>query len=205
MSTTAWASWLDRLEGARSQENAIAQKIRAGNVGAIGTSVFALQQTASRLKRDFDQLKRSSASSVTKQEMARREQLLNQLLQDQKADLDVYNKRTSGNGNNNGTREQSGQLLRMQNQIMKDQDQQLDLISKGVANIKNYSLTVKDETDLHVRLLDDIDQDVSRATDGLEAEGAHAAKVARQSSNFKLYMIILVLLVILVFLLVAGG
>ena len=58
-----------------------------------------------------------------------------------------------------------------------DQDQQLDLISKGVSNLKNYSVTVKDETDLHVRLLNDIDSDVSRATDGLETEAERAAKV----------------------------
>jgi hypothetical protein len=93
----------------------------------------------------------------------------------------------------------------MQTQIMKDQDQQLDLISKGVSNLKNYSLTVKDETELHVRLLHEIDSDVSRATDGLDREGARAADVAKRSNNFHLYMIILVLFVILVFLLVIGG
>jgi hypothetical protein len=58
-----------------------------------------------------------------------------------------------------------------------DQDQQLDFISKGVTNLKNYSTTMKNETELHVRLLDDIDTDVSRATDGLETEGARAAQV----------------------------
>jgi hypothetical protein len=68
-------------------------------------------------------------------------------------------------------------LLSMQNQIMKDQDQQLDLIGQGVSNLRNYSLTVKDETELHVRLLNEIDDDVSRVTDGLESEGARAARV----------------------------
>lgn len=64
MSASAWATWLDRLESARSQETALAGKIRAGNVAAIGTSVFALQQSVSRLKRDFDQLKRNAVSKV---------------------------------------------------------------------------------------------------------------------------------------------
>ncbi len=58
-----------------------------------------------------------------------------------------------------------------------DQDQQLEFISKGVSNLKNYSMTVKDETELHVRLLNEIDDDVSRATSGLESEGARAAQV----------------------------
>ncbi|KUF94473.1 hypothetical protein AM588_10005994 [Phytophthora nicotianae] len=93
----------------------------------------------------------------------------------------------------------------MQNQIMKDQDQQLDLIGQGVSNLRNYSLTVKDETELHVRLLNEIDDDVTRVTDGLESEGARAARVAKQSNNTKLYLIILVLVVILIFLLLAGG
>lgn len=65
-----------------------------------------------------------------------------------------------------------------------DQDQQLDMISKGVANLKNYSLTVKDETELHVRLLNEIDSDVSRATDGLESEGARAEQVLLSNSRF---------------------
>ncbi|GLD95071.1 hypothetical protein PINS_up003696 [Pythium insidiosum] len=142
---------------------------------------------------------------LTKQELDRRERLLEQLVQDQKAGFDAYNKRSAHNGGSHLPKEQAGQLLGMQKQIMKDQDQQLDVISKGVANLKNYSVTMKDETELHVRLLNDIDEDVSRATDGLETEGARAAQVARQSSNFKLYMIILVLFVILIFLLIVGG
>ncbi|KAF1332155.1 hypothetical protein FI667_g3783, partial [Globisporangium splendens] len=176
MSAAAWASWLDRLENARGQETMIAAKIRAGNVAAIGTSVFALQQSTSRLKRDFEQLARSTASNVRNSPAA-----------------------------SQATRDQPRQLLSMQNQIMKDQDQQLDLIGRGVSNLKNYSLTVKDETELHVRLLNDIDDDVSRVTDGLESEGERAAKVARQSNNFKLYVIIIILFAILIFLLVAGS
>ncbi|KAG1700319.1 hypothetical protein DVH05_012120 [Phytophthora capsici] len=205
MSTTAWASWLDRLENARSQEQVLSSKIRTGNSGSIGTSVFALQQSVSRLKRDFDQLKRSS-SSVTQQEIERRERLLNQLAQDQQEDLDMYNSRKMSKAAvSPGAADAPARLLSMQNQIMKDQDQQLDLIGQGVSNLRTYSLTVKDETELHVRLLNEIDDDVSRVTDGLESEGARAARVAKQSNNTKLYLIILVLVVILIFLLLAGG
>ncbi|KAF4040569.1 hypothetical protein GN244_ATG07243 [Phytophthora infestans] len=205
MSAAAWSSWLDRLERARGQEQALSSKIRTGNSGAIGISVFALQQSVSRLKRDFDQLKRSS-SSVTKEEIERRERLLNQLARDQQEDLDMYNSRkTSKASVSPGATDAPARLLGMQNQIMKDQDQQLDLIGQGVSNLRNYSLTVKDETELHVRLLNEIDDDVTRVTDGLESEGARAARVAKQSNNTKLYLIILVLVVILIFLLLAGG
>ncbi|KAI9907319.1 hypothetical protein PsorP6_003649 [Peronosclerospora sorghi] len=207
MTAKAWASWLDRLESARSQEQALSNKIRTGNTSAIGTSVFALQQSVSRLKRDFDQLKRSSGS-VTLQEIQRRERLLNELARDQQQDLEMYNNRTTSRaaltfemGCSPGATDASVRLLGMQNQIMKDQDQQLDLIGEGVANLRNYSLTVKDETELHVRLLNEIDDDVSRVTDGLESEGLRAARVAKQGNNTKLYVIILVLVVILIFLL----
>jgi hypothetical protein len=64
MSQAAWISWLDRLEGARNQEASLAGKIRAGNTSSIGTSIFALQQSVSRLRRDFDQLQRSSGSGL---------------------------------------------------------------------------------------------------------------------------------------------
>ncbi|CAH0517800.1 unnamed protein product [Peronospora belbahrii] len=205
MSSVAWASWLDRLENARSQEQVLSSKTRTGNTSVIGTSVFALQQSVSRLKRDFEQLKRSS-NSVKRQELERRERLLNQLARDQQEDLDTYNsRRTSRAAVSPEAPDAPARLLGIQNQIMKDQDQQLDLIGQGVSNLRNYSLSVKDETDLHVRLLNEIDDDVNRVTDGLESEGARAARVAKQSNNTKLYIIILVLIVILIFLLLAGG
>jgi hypothetical protein len=86
-----------------------------------------------------------------------------------------------------------------------DQDAQLAMIGQGVSNLKQYSLAVKDESDLHHRLLDDIKVDVDRATAGLESEGNRAEILAKNSSNFRLYMAILVLSVILVFELILGG
>lgn len=52
-----------------------------------------------------------------------------------------------------------------------------------MANLKGYSLTMKDETELHVRLLNDIDDDVSRATDGLASEGSRAAQVRKLAAR----------------------
>ncbi|RHZ34330.1 hypothetical protein DYB26_012108, partial [Aphanomyces astaci] len=89
--------------------------------------------------------------------------------------------------------------------ILLDQDDQLSLIGQGVSNLKQYSLSVKNETDLHVRLLDDINVDVDRATTGLEAEGDRAQILAKKSSNFRLYLAIVVLTAILVFELIIGG
>ncbi|RHY32873.1 hypothetical protein DYB32_002146 [Aphanomyces invadans] len=79
-----------------------------------------------------------------------------------------------------------------------DQDDQLHLIGQGVSNLKQYSLAVKNEADLHVRLLDDINIEVDRATTGLESEGDRAQVLAKKSSNFRLYLAIVVLSAILV-------
>ncbi|RQM24990.1 hypothetical protein B5M09_001787 [Aphanomyces astaci] len=177
---SAWSAWLDRLENARTSEKNLSTKIRSGNVANLGTSVFALQQSVSRLRREFDSMTSGSTTNAvaTPQELRRREDLLR--------DLETQTRLTYI-------------------EILLDQDDQLSLIGQGVSNLKQYSLSVKNETDLHVRLLDDINVDVDRATTGLEAEGDRAQILAKKSSNFRLYLAIVVLTAILVFELIIGG
>ncbi|RHY07965.1 hypothetical protein DYB30_011843 [Aphanomyces astaci] len=180
---SAWSAWLDRLENARTSEKNLSTKIRSGNVANLGTSVFALQQSVSRLRREFDSMTSGSTTNAvaTPQELRRREDLLRDLETQTRSLLAAYNNRAQ------------------------DQDDQLSLIGQGVSNLKQYSLSVKNETDLHVRLLDDINVDVDRATTGLEAEGDRAQILAKKSSNFRLYLAIVVLTAILVFELIIGG
>ncbi|KAH9134271.1 hypothetical protein AeRB84_019901 [Aphanomyces euteiches] len=148
-------------------------------------------------------------SIATPQEIRRRDDNLKSLEHQTKILLATYNNRTQGTkGFVASTLEAGAQMLRVQNQIMQgtnNQDEQLNIIGQGVSNLKQYSLAVKNETDLHARLLDDINIDVDRATSGLESEGDRAEYVAKKSSNFRLYMAILVLSVILVFELIIGG
>ncbi|ETV70875.1 hypothetical protein H257_13649 [Aphanomyces astaci] len=225
---SAWSAWLDRLENARTSEKNLSTKIRSGNVANLGTSVFALQQSVSRLRREFDSMTSGSTTNAvaTPQELRRREDLLRDLETQTRSLLAAYNNRAQGTKglvkifspinsctidddadtwNRSSTLESGAQMLRVQNQIMLDQDDQLSLIGQGVSNLKQYSLSVKNETDLHVRLLDDINVDVDRATTGLEAEGDRAQILAKKSSNFRLYLAIVVLTAILVFELIIGG
>ncbi|ETV70876.1 hypothetical protein, variant [Aphanomyces astaci] len=203
---SAWSAWLDRLENARTSEKNLSTKIRSGNVANLGTSVFALQQSVSRLRREFDSMTSGSTTNAvaTPQELRRREDLLRDLETQTRSLLAAYNNRAQGT-KGSSTLESGAQMLRVQNQIMLDQDDQLSLIGQGVSNLKQYSLSVKNETDLHVRLLDDINVDVDRATTGLEAEGDRAQILAKKSSNFRLYLAIVVLTAILVFELIIGG
>ncbi|ETV99158.1 hypothetical protein H310_08561 [Aphanomyces invadans] len=204
--TSAWSAWLDRLENARTSEQNLSLKIRSGNTSNIGTSVFALQQSMSRLRREYDAMTSGPTSNAvaTPQEIRRREDLLRNLETQTKSLLAAYNNRTQGTKGSSSL-ESGAQMLRVQNQIMLDQDDQLHLIGQGVSNLKQYSLAVKNEADLHVRLLDDINIEVDRATTGLESEGDRAQVLAKKSSNFRLYLAIVVLSAILVFELIIGG
>ncbi|RHY24154.1 hypothetical protein DYB25_001909 [Aphanomyces astaci] len=227
---SAWSAWLDRLENARTSEKNLSTKIRSGNVANLGTSVFALQQSVSRLRREFDSMTSGSTTNAvaTPQELRRREDLLRDLETQTRSLLAAYNNRAQGTKglvkifspinsctidddahtwNRSSTLESGAQMLRagIHTDILLDQDDQLSLIGQGVSNLKQYSLSVKNETDLHVRLLDDINVDVDRATTGLEAEGDRAQILAKKSSNFRLYLAIVVLTAILVFELIIGG
>lgn len=63
---------------------------------------------------------------------------------------------------------------------------------------------INDESNLHVKLLDDMEGGVEAATMGLRAEAKHAEKIREQSSVCKLYIVIAGLTGLLVFLLVMG-
>ncbi|EQC36625.1 hypothetical protein SDRG_06065 [Saprolegnia diclina VS20] len=205
-SAAAWSAWMDRLENARASQQSLSSMVRTSAATNLGTSVFALQQSAAKLRRDFDAMTAVPTSNAvaTPQEIRRREDLLKTLEGQTSALLTTYNSRAQGT-RGASTVEAGSQMLRIQNQMMQDQDDQLAIIGSGVANLKHFSFAIKDETDLHHRLLDDMNQDIDRATLGLESEGDRAELVAKRSSNFRLYLAILVLSAILVFELVIGG
>ncbi|OQR91125.1 hypothetical protein ACHHYP_04962 [Achlya hypogyna] len=205
-SAAAWSAWMDRLENARVTQQSLGNMIRSSASANLGTSVFGLQQSVAKLRRDFDALtaKPTPNAVATPQEIRRREDLLKTLEGQTASLLNTYNSRATGT-KGASTVEAGAQMLRIQNQMMQDQDDVLVAIGSGVSNLKNYSFAIKDETDLHHRLLDDMNKDIDQATVGLESEGDRAEYVAKRSSNFRLYLAILVLSCILVFELVIGG
>jgi hypothetical protein len=94
----AWNAWMDRLENARSSELNLSSKISAGNTVNLGTSVFALQQSVSRLRREYDSMTSTPTSNTvaTPQELRRREESLKTLENQTKLLLNTYNKRSQG-------------------------------------------------------------------------------------------------------------
>ena len=73
-----------------------------------------------------------------------------------------------------------------------------------MGNLKDYGLKIGNEADLHVKLLNEMDGDVSEAQEGLMAETDRATQVRKASGNCRLYLCIILLLVVLIALLVMG-
>ncbi|CCI42068.1 hypothetical protein ABG067_002176 [Albugo candida] len=198
-----WNLWLKSMSRAQKKEVTIRSMIAGKKYDSVGDTISELHMDVEQLRRDFSCYKQSLLPDMEREEMERWDKALRELERNQERNLNIFKSRSSAISQKSHDR--SSQLLGLQKQIMRDQDDQLDIIGKGVANLKNFSMAVKDETDLHIRLLDDMDGDVLHAKDGLNTEGARAAKIARQSGNIKLYVTIVVLLIILILLLILGS
>jgi syntaxin of plants SYP5 len=85
---------------------------------------------------------------------------------------------------------------------MKEQDEILEVMSKGLDNLKNMGSTIKDEADLHLRLLDDIEDQVEKGDANLKRETARTSFITKQSSTCWLYTTICILLAVLIALIV---
>ncbi|GMI52776.1 hypothetical protein ScalyP_jg7265 [Parmales sp. scaly parma] len=95
-------------------------------------------------------------------------------------------------------------VLQTSQMVMSAQDDMLSELADGVSRLKDQSYMINDESKFHVRLLDDMDVDVEKATAGLRAEARHAQKIRQESSVCKLYIIIAGLTALLCFLIVMG-
>jgi hypothetical protein len=91
-------------------------------------------------------------------------------------------------------------------QALQHQDLLIDDLAKGVSNLKGQTKMIHEETNLHNRLLDDIDNDVEAARIGLENETARARKLTEQTrfELCKLYVYIIALSLLLFLLILAG-
>jgi len=105
-----------------------------------------------------------------------------------------------GGGGSGAGMEMGGSVLE-QRQMMVEQDLLVDEIGAGVDRLHTRALNIRDESKLHVSLLNDMDHDVDHALVGLRAETAHAMQIRKTTGNCHLYICILVLLVTLVMLL----
>lgn len=87
---------------------------------------------------------------------------------------------------------------------MQRQDDLIDDLAVGVSRLKDQTHAIHDEAHHHVRLLDQMDQNVDLANQGLEDETRRALRLKEEGSVWRLYGIIAGLSVLL-FLLVLMG
>jgi SYP5 family syntaxin len=94
-------------------------------------------------------------------------------------------------------------ILQLQRNMMMRQDDELDELSRLVKSTKHIGLAVNEELDLHARLLDDIDDEVTRTSSRLKQAQQMALRMYKKTSNFRLAMVLILCLVILMLLVFA--
>jgi hypothetical protein len=83
------------------------------------------------------------------------------------------------------------------------QDEILENMSKGLENLKQIGVTIGDEASLHMKLLDNLEDEVDRGNAGLKRETARAEHITRDTKTCWLYSMICLLLVVLIALVAA--
>mmetsp|Transcript_16298 Transcript_16298/g.35383 ORF Transcript_16298/g.35383 Transcript_16298/m.35383 type:complete len:208 (-) Transcript_16298:227-850(-) len=87
---------------------------------------------------------------------------------------------------------------------LRQQDDMLADLSTGVSRLKDQTHAIHDEARLHNRLLDEMEDDVDLARQGLEDGALRAARVKEERNLWRLYMIIAGLSVLLFLLILMG-
>jgi len=96
------------------------------------------------------------------------------------------------------------QLLARTQGEFKTQDEILGNMSRGLDNLKSIGLAIRDETDLHMKLLDNLEGEVDKGTAALKREAARAEHITQDTRTCWLYVAICILLAVLIGLVVVS-
>ena len=83
------------------------------------------------------------------------------------------------------------------------QNEILENMSRGLDDLKQIGVTIRDETDLHMKLLDNLDDEVDKGQSGLKRETARAEHITSDTRTCWLYTAICLLLLVLIALVAA--
>lgn len=108
----------------------------------------------------------------------------------------------SGGGGEGAAPRDPDQLLVRTQAELKNQDDLLDTMSKGLEGLKTMGLAIRDETDLHMKLIDDLEEGVDQGNANLKRETARAEHITRDTRTCWLYGMICILLAVLIALVV---
>ena len=87
---------------------------------------------------------------------------------------------------------------------LRQQDDMIDELAQGVGRLKNQTSLIHQEANSHVRLLDEMDNNVDLANQGLEEETRRAMRLREEKSVWRLHLIIVGLSVLLFLLILMG-
>lgn len=95
-------------------------------------------------------------------------------------------------------------LIQRQQEVIKMQDSVLLDIEKGVDRLHGQAQTIKSETIQQNQILNELDVQVDKATEGLQREATHAEQIKARTGDCYLYMCVLLEVIVLVALLVVS-
>jgi len=87
---------------------------------------------------------------------------------------------------------------------MQQQDAMIDELAVGVGRLRDQTQVIGDEARMHVDLLNDMEQNLDTAHDGLDAETRRAARLKEDRSVWRLQLIVAGLFVLFVLLFFMG-
>jgi predicted RNase H-like nuclease (RuvC/YqgF family) len=134
----------------------------------------AISQSVKSLATQLRQFEaRPGDFGINRAELARRRSLIEGL----EKQLATLSGSSSGDASRTATTASNGRLAQ-QRETMREHDRIVEDLGKGVSRLHQTSTMINDEANLHVRLLNDMDVDVERASAGLRQEAQHAERVS---------------------------
>lgn len=89
-------------------------------------------------------------------------------------------------------------LLSLQQEIMSQQDRDLESLEHSVAGTKHIALQINEETTLHNRLLEDLDEEVSATSSRMKAAQRRLRQVMRKGASCKTQLFVFLVALIFV-------
>lgn len=111
-----------------------------------------------------------------------------------------YNPPSMDGGGNGTPQEQQSQV----SMAMQQQDAMIDELAVGVGRLRDQTQVIGDEARMHVNLLNDMEQNLDAAHEGLDAETRRAARLKEDQSVWRLQLIVAGLFILFVLLFFLG-
>jgi hypothetical protein len=200
-SINGWDNEYARLARAASQLRTISSNNNNNNNSAEQKldQASSIQTGLSRLDTQLHNLE--SNMSVSSVEAGRRRALLGGL---RKQLSEITGDNSGGGGGGVGIGRGGGGGQSATAAALRHQDDMIDDLAVGVGRLKTQTHMIHDESKGHVRLLDEMDNNVDLANQGLEDETRRAMRLREEKSVWRLHLIIVGLSVLLFLLILMG-